>query len=1210
MVLTYTVVYDHVNVETAADGSGSIVSAQNVSLGSSITGYAIGRASDNSFMSNAPASWSLVNKTGAVADSDLVASGDTRSAVFTAHLSGTANIKAVIGAATANTSGTITVPSTGVIAVWTNNVDGNWTDATKWGSNPSIPSAAGDTAILGVGTALRTVTLNANETIGVLNLTNNNSFVVTGGNVLTLDNAGNGAVVSVSGGTANAIQSGVALKDNSTITVNGGKSLTVSGTIANTSAAKTLTINGAGTTVLSTANTFGPASSGTVGTALSGGTLQVGNNASLGAGDVTNVANATLQSGAAGLNIANNIGIGSGVTSTVDNNGNALTLSGVISGNGGLSKAGVGALTLGVNNTYAGSTTISAGTVNVSTDGASAGNAGNLGAVPASSTPNNIILNGGDLSATTTLALHANRGIGIGATSGTATTTALIDASSGTLTINGVIATAGNTGANNLTINGVSGSGTVVLAGANTFGGTTVIGAGTLQLANSLALQNSTLNYNNQGGSLSFGSLATVTLGGLSGAQSLALLNGSSSAVALTVGGNSINNNYSGGLSGTGASLTKAGTATFTLSGNNSYSGSSVVNAGVLEVSSGGVINGGTIGLTASANAQLLVDGGTVTSSALSTVGATGTLLESSGTTTFSGGLQTDLGSSVNSPDLISVTGGTLTASSLALGRTSTSTTTQPSTGSTTTGLYVNGGAVNITGNLNAGTVANANSTVNVRVDSGSLTVGGVLTIGLNNSGRWSVLDINGGTLTVNDTATGISVGGPLVGNAAFLVRNGTTTAGKISFGQGTTAETTVLSLTGGNLYVGSGGMAQISTGVGFVTTVTLAGGILGAANDWSSSLPMTLSGATIQAANVSSVAHNITLSGTLSGAGALTKTGGGTLALGASAGNSYAGNTTVSAGTLLANNTTGSGTSSGTVTVQTGATLGGTGIISGATTVNAGGTLAPGAGGIGTLTFATSPTVVGTNLMEINRNGGTPLADKIVVSSGALTKGGILTVTNVGAALLDGDSFTLFNASSYTGTFSATNLPTTGTGSNWLTTDNFTTLAFNIWPTAGAANYTRAKGATLKITISDLLTNVTGAVSGKTITLTGVGASTNGATIATNGTYIFYTPANDNNESFTYTVSDGRGGSPTGVINLTVASAAGPAQITGAPVNGVATIKFFGLPSYTYVVQTTTNLGTPWWNLGTNATDGNGIWNFTDNNATNTQQYYRLSQP
>ena len=105
-------------------------------------------------------------------------------------------------------------------------------------------------------------------------------------------------------------------------------------------------------------------------------------------------------------------------------------------------------------------------------------------------------------------------------------------------------------------------------------------------------------------------------------------------------------------------------------------------------------------------------------------------------------------------------------------------------------------------------------------------------------------------------------------------------------------------------------------------------------------------------------------------------------------------------------------------------------------------------------------------------------------------------------------------------------------------------------------------------------------------------------------------TGANSNaNDSFTYTVSDGFGGSATANLLVDVYSAAGPAQIA-LPSNGVVNLTFYGIPNYTYVVQTTTNLSVPWWTLGTNTAGTNGMWRFTDPNATNAQQYYRSAQP
>lgn len=161
---------------------------------------------------------------------------------------------------------------------------------------------------------------------------------------------------------------------------------------------------------------------------------------------------------------------------------------------------------------------------------------------------------------------------------------------------------------------------------------------------------------------------------------------------------------------------------------------------------------------------------------------------------------------------------------------------------------------------------------------------------------------------------------------------------------------------------------------------------------------------------------------------GALNKSGAGTLRLNSA--NTYAGGTTVSAGTLFVNNTTGSGTGTGSVTVN-GGTLGGTGKISGVVTVNGAGTISPGTS-IGILTLNAPPVLGGTTLMEIDRNGGAPINDKLLLSSGVLNFGGTLTVANIGAALTGGETFVLFTAPAYGGAFTTVNLPPLDAGLMW----------------------------------------------------------------------------------------------------------------------------------------------------------------------------------
>ena len=142
----------------------------------------------------------------------------------------------------------------------------------------------------------------------------------------------------------------------------------------------------------------------------------------------------------------------------------------------------------------------------------------------------------------------------------------------------------------------------------------------------------------------------------------------------------------------------------------------------------------------------------------------------------------------------------------------------------------------------------------------------------------------------------------------------------------------------------------------------------------------------------------------------AIVKTGDQAQTLGGA--NTYTGGTTVSNGTLLVNGSIVSG-----ATVRSGGTLGGNGTISGVVTVNAGGTLSAGAS-IGTLTLNSSPVLNGKVYSEVDRNSGTPLADLINVSGNPIAYNGTLVVTNTGAPLQAGDTFTLFSASGYSGGF------------------------------------------------------------------------------------------------------------------------------------------------------------------------------------------------
>ncbi len=162
---------------------------------------------------------------------------------------------------------------------------------------------------------------------------------------------------------------------------------------------------------------------------------------------------------------------------------------------------------------------------------------------------------------------------------------------------------------------------------------------------------------------------------------------------------------------------------------------------------------------------------------------------------------------------------------------------------------------------------------------------------------------------------------------------------------------------------------------------------------------------------------------------GGLTKLGTGTLTL--TTNNTYVGNTAVGAGTLLVDGIQGPSL----VIVSNSATLGGNGFIGSNVTVNAGGTLAPGDNAVGVLTVAGNVTLGGTTTMEIDKNLGTnDLLVSTNVTPSTITYGGTLNVSVVAGSVAIADSFKLFSATNYAGSFSAVTPAFPGPGMSWNT--------------------------------------------------------------------------------------------------------------------------------------------------------------------------------
>jgi autotransporter-associated beta strand protein len=144
-----------------------------------------------------------------------------------------------------------------------------------------------------------------------------------------------------------------------------------------------------------------------------------------------------------------------------------------------------------------------------------------------------------------------------------------------------------------------------------------------------------------------------------------------------------------------------------------------------------------------------------------------------------------------------------------------------------------------------------------------------------------------------------------------------------------------------------------------------------------------------------------------------------------------YTGSTTVSNGTLHVSGALNGG---GAVTVA-GGTLMGNGSTAGALTVHPVGTLAAGAS-VGKFTAGGSVTLQGTNVMEIDRTAGT---NDVLQGGSVIAYGGTLVISNLTDPLQAGDSFKLYNASSYSGSFNAIIPNVPGAGLVWNTSNLIT---------------------------------------------------------------------------------------------------------------------------------------------------------------------------
>lgn len=244
-----------------------------------------------------------------------------------------------------------------------------------------------------------------------------------------------------------------------------------------------------------------------------------------------------------------------------ENSGNTRTYSGPILGSGSLSKAGSHRLVLSGVNTFNGELSISAGTLQVSSTV-------NLG-----TTATNLVFFGGTLN--TTASIDNPRDVTIGPF---ASATFDVDAFT-THTLAGAV----NGDSTTTIIKNGGGELETTAISASAFTGDIVINDGTFNLGGGGdALANSTAVAVNAGGTFEVNNPENI--GGLSGAGSTVL------NTTLRVGADGSSTTYSGVISGAGL-FGKLGGGVTTLTGNNTYTGTTDIDDGTLRLSGAGRIS-------------------------------------------------------------------------------------------------------------------------------------------------------------------------------------------------------------------------------------------------------------------------------------------------------------------------------------------------------------------------------------------------------------------------------------------------------------------------------------------------------------------------------------------------------------------------------------------------------------------------------------------
>lgn len=564
-------------------------------------------------------------------------------------------------------------------------------------------------------------------------------------------------------------------------------------------------------------------------------------------------------------------------------------------------------------------------------------------------------------------------------------------------------------------------------------------------------------------------------------------------------------------------------------------------------------------------------------------------------------------------------------------------------------GTKINGGTLSIGADARLGVVPGSLDPQNIVIDGGKLYLNSGSLVTSANRG----VQINSGNATLDGVSGNIGIGGPISGVGALT--NATTTAQLVTgvyqhtYAGGTTLlpgssivpQTTsdgtgvnltkgpfgtgILTLAGGSFRAGAGGGPyDFGNAVTFAADTTInASGLA-----FILSGPVTLTGNRTLTQNS---ANSVTISGSIgedvAGRG-LTKAGTGAGALILTAANSYSGATTISAGTLALSGSGSLAAGSG-ISIAAGATFDVSALT--ATTYMLGASAGLSASGTASAATIKGNTIVnlGSRPVTLTYDGSHPA---LTVSQGALTIGGNQFTVN-GAALTSGTySIATVTGGSITdgGNYPdvvGTAIDSTHYGRISVSGGNIN-LTVALKPTVTGKTYLRAPGVSYKIFASDLAATATVDASlGYTATFDHCDATTaNIVTLGNNGqngnSAVFIYPGNAANasDSFSYTIGDGHGGSVSGTVTITIdnnVTGQGNATITFS--GNTATINYFGLPGYHYVVQKASAAEGPYSDYtgvtspeasivnGVITAPAAGAFTIVDSNASSGSAFYKL---